>query len=466
MTRLILVHAWAIAALSLAACGGEAQGTSGDSGTHVDATTADGAEADGRPPPADGAPHDAHSDSLEHHDTGSTAMGGGPVDAGYYFGDGSFWVEGGAYPDLPDGSVPDVGVADAAMGDASPGCGALSACCATLTASSQALCETIAGAGNATNCATELAQLESEGNCTGVTILASKVQVAPNRMVSDGKLLFWTTTETPGLLAMPVGGGPITILLDGPFNNDYKGVDNESVFLAVDDVNVYVLEGHGVTRIPKDGSAATLVNESGAVVMAATMLGSTAYWLENAAGSGYGNPNAAVAVKSGPLLGSSVSLIAKFKYPGPPPNDMAVTSGAIFAGEQSVALFGFPMTGVPSGGPMMITSAGPMFSSCNFLTSDTTTIYCAETTGSNLGIANDGAATPLGPAVSSSYIVFDDAYVYWVDMTSVGTIMKAPKAGGGTATVIANDTSPTALAVDSRSVYWSDVGGYIKSIPK
>jgi hypothetical protein len=101
-----------------------------------------------------------------------------------------------------------------------------------------------------------------------------------------------------------------------------------------------------------------------------------------------------------------------------------------------------------------------------FLASDTTAAYCSQTTGSNMRLASDGTATALGPAVSSSYIVFDDTYVYWADMTSVGTIMKAPKAGGGTATVLASDTSPTAIAVDANSVYWSDAAGYIMSIPK
>jgi hypothetical protein len=84
----------------------------------------------------------------------------------------------------------------------------------------------------------------------------------------------------------------------------------------------------------------------------------------------------------------------------------------------------------------------------------------------NLSIASEGTATALGPAISSSYIAFEDTYVYWVDNTTVGTIMKAPKAGGGTATVLARDTSPTTIAVDANAVDWSDSGGYIKSIPK
>jgi hypothetical protein len=44
--------------------------------------------------------------------------------------------------------------------------------------------------------------------------------------------------------------------------------------------------------------------------------------------------------------------------------------------------------------------------------------------------------------------------------------LKAPKGGGGTAAVIANDTSPTAIAVDSKAIYWGDQDGYIKSVPK
>lgn len=67
--------------------------------------------------------------------------------------------------------------------------------------------------------------------------------------------------------------------------------------------------------------------------------------------------------------------------------------------------------------------------------------------------------------MSSSNIVFDGTYVYWADATNVGSIMKAPKAGG-TATVLAWDTTPTAIAVDASSVYWGDAEGYIKSTPK
>jgi hypothetical protein len=89
--------------------------------------------------------------------------------------------------------------------------------------------------------------------------------------------------------------------------------------------------------------------------------------------------------------------------------------------------------------------------SCTSLTSDTDAVYCAQASDSNLVIATDGTVTSIGPAVASSYIVFDDTYAYWANETTVGTIMKAPKVGGRTATVVARDTSPTAIAVDANS---------------
>jgi len=190
----------------------------------------------------------------------------------------------------------------------------------------------------------------------------------------------------------------------------------------------------------------------------ATTLGSAAYWVEAA-----GPYSQSVTARSSPLLGGPVSFIASFTYPGSYPVPIGVTSTTVFLGGPTQSLlYSSPIsTGVPASGLATEEQA------CYLLSSDTGAVYCSQQNcGSNMSIASDGTATALGTAVSSSYIVFDDIYAYWADMTTVGTIMRAPKAGGGTATVLARDTSPTAIAVDAASVYWSDVGGYIKSIPK
>jgi len=442
------------AALAPAACGGATLGSASDIGL-ADGGLADHTTSypnDSGPAVGDGGPRaDAGGDSY--------ASGGGAVDAGYYYGDGSYWVDGGAYPPSDSGGQ---GSADGATSsvDASSGCGALSACCGTLPPTSQSLCNTIAGLGDPTNCVTELEQLQAEGDCTGVSVLASQIQVPPNRLVSDGTLLFWTTAATPGLLAMPVGGGPITVLLDGPISNQC----GHSSFLAVDSVNLYLLQNDELVRIPKNGAAPTLVNESGAVVLGATTLGATAYWLEMAVGqSGCGGLDQTLVVRSGALLGGPISTIATFLSPsGPPASQIAVTSSTVFVNVASSWLSQVPPIYAPEAGAAAVPSGNGSTS----VTSDTNAVYCSQTQGSNLRIAGDGTATALGPAVDSSYIVEDDTYVYWVDETNVGTIMMAPKTGGGTATVLTRDTNPTAIAVDATSVYWSDTGGNIESIPK
>src|ERR1019366_1999863 len=113
-------------------------------------------------------------------------------------------------------------------------------------------------------------------------------------------------------------------------------------------------------------------------------------------------------------------------------------------GLEAAAMFEFPMSGIPKTGPTPV-DAGTFGGGypCESITSDTDAIYCSEDTGSNLRIASDGTTTDLGATSSASYMMFDDTYVYWVDRTTVGTIKRAPKAGGA-ATILAYDTSPTA----------------------
>jgi hypothetical protein len=421
---------------------GDGSVTGSASGTGLGSTTGDGSVTG-----------DASSTG-----SGSFSTGGTYVDAGYYRGDGSYFVDGGAYPDV--GTSADVSVGGGGI-DASPGCQPLALCCSSLSSGNQTLCNTVVASGNATSCSAELTQLQSLGSCTGISVLASEIQVSPARLVSDGAALFWTASEGPGLQAMPVHGGPITILL-----TDAAAIVPS--FLEVDAANVYVFlqnNNGALVRLPKSGAPPSMINGGSEGVGAATTLAGRAYWLE-AAGC------CDEAMKSAPLLGGPISQIAVFSPDNLGQAAIGVTSTVVFLSGQFVAYF--PLTGLPpdAGAPPVLDARAPNgfeFVSgqlCNSLASDTNAVYCAGESGTNESIASNGSVTSLGASIGSSYIVFDDTYVYWADMVNVGTIMKAPKAGGGTATVLARDTSPTAIAVDSTSVYWSDAAGYIKSVPK
>jgi hypothetical protein len=448
----------------------------------------DGAVTLGASAPDAGMPgRDSGKDATSGKDAGSTT---GPVDvdAGEYRGDGSFFVDAGAHDGdasllvdaseyRGDGSffLDATGAGDALSGgsdgssgtggdasagtDATPGCAPLAACCGSLTGTSRSLCASVAASGNAANCSAELSELEGNGDCTGVSVLASQIQVVPTWLASDGTTLFYVTSESPGLLAVPVGGGAVATLLSGKVNPD---------FLVVDDVNVYVMEPHSngspfsawsLLRIPKNGSAASLVNDVGAYVLEATTLGGTVYWIQS--DSGPEADNATVSIHSEGLPAGSSSLLGGRLIWGNTPSYVGATNKDVFLGGEG-ALEDFPMTGLPDSGFTTVHGGA----SCGYLTSDSDAVYCAEQNGQNLRFASDRTVSNLGAAVSSSYIVVDDTYAYWANEVMAGTIVKAPKAGGGTATVIARDTSPTAIAVDAHSVYWADAAGSIKSVPK
>ncbi len=358
-----------MAAASLMACGGseDSEATDGGDANDVGATDVD---TQVLPDGPDGGGSVLLDGGVVLSDaaTDSSAADAEYVDAGYYYGDGSYWVDGGAYPPVPDASLQDAtgGGGDTGAGDASTGCGALSACCDSLSGGSQSLCNTVAASGDETNCAAEMSQLQSGGNCTGVTILASQVQVPANRIVSDGTTLFFTTFEgSPGLLAMPVGGGEITTLVSA------EAGDSAS-FLVVDDVNVYVLEGNSLIRIPKNGDPPTLLSEPGAMVSGATSLGGTAYWVETLQAQS-GMIDQPIVVKSTPLLGGAITTLASFVPGSPDIDQIGVTSSAVFIGLEASTLFEFSMGATPASGATAVTAGA-----CGSLSSDTDAVYCTQ----------------------------------------------------------------------------------------
>lgn len=306
----------------------------------------------------------------------------------------------------------------------------------------------------------------SGGGGGGATSLASEIQETPTNLVSDGTSLFWVSSVGSGaaLSGMPVGGGPIATVVPAPIPGG---------FLAVDDVNVYFLgQSGGLYSAPKGGGgSSTPISDAGATITGVTTLGGMAYWVE-LVGSG---PNRGMAVKSAALAGGgTVSILAEFTPGMPlPGSNIGVTTSTVFLSSIGMLLSSFPLSSGVSDGGVPPTVPGPK-QLCESFASDTDAVYCDS--GSSISrIASDGTPTVLGTVVDESgtfgagngdtVLAFDDTSVYWVDNATVGTIMSAPKTGG-TASIIARDTSPVAIAVDANAVYWSDQGGNIMRLAK
>jgi hypothetical protein len=299
----------------------------------------------------------------------------------------------------------------------------------------------------------------------GPTAIASEIQVPPTDLASDGTALFWVSSVGAGgpVSTMPVGGGPIQSVVPGLIGGG---------FFAVDDVNVYYESGAGIYRAPKSGGGSpTLVTEAtdgSSPVRGATALGSNVYWIEiPSEDPSHPSSTSLVDVKTAPLQGGAISVIAEFHQFIPGIVSLGVTANAVFLAEDQ-QLFSFPISAEVRDGGTPATVSVPASQWCMDLVSDMAAVYC-KTLSSLLRIASDGSTTVLGTiyqqGLGGAGIGFDETYVYWLDSVPVGTVMRAPKAGG-TAEIIARDTQPIAIAVDARAIYWSDEGGNIMRLPK
>jgi hypothetical protein len=247
---------------------------------------------------------------------------------------------------------------------------------------------------------------------------------------------------------------------------------------ADDDINVYYFVENVLVRAPKDGGGTpTPITEAGALIATYSVLGGNAYWLEEGGGTGLEPAvTATTVVKSAPLKGGAISVVAQFPVSLEEPTEplIGVTATTLFISSDIGPEVSYLPVGsaVPDGGMLGSVSGIPQ-AGCDGLVSDVDAVYCDPGDGPVLRIASDGSTTMLGTLLQqgglggSPPFVYDDVYVYWPDTLTVGTIMRAPKTGGtGTATVLARDTQPIVLAVDANAVYWSDEGGNIMRLPK
>ncbi|MGO8993495.1 MAG: hypothetical protein ACLQVI_09200 [Polyangiaceae bacterium] len=280
--------------------------------------------------------------------------------------------------------------------------------------------------------------------------IAQNVAAPPLLLASDGTALFWID-QTGALWSVPVGGGTPTQIATGA---------SGAIYLSVDSTNAYFIGSGGFSSVPKQGGTPAVMIATPNEIWAATVAGGTAYWAEQepeVVGSppSLPPPEPPEVVKSAPFVaGGAATTLGTL--PGIP-SAIAVAGSVIF-----LAAAGTPLQTLPIAGGSPTASS---VSGCLRLLAGADGVYCG---GSQLTlVASDGTETPIAAATNNvTSIAVDSTNVYWVNSTASGSVVAAPTNGGGSATTIASDAYPLAVAVDDAGVYWSDNAGNIQRAAK
>jgi hypothetical protein len=223
----------------------------------------------------------------------------------------------------------------------------------------------------------------------------------PCSMAVDARNVYWADGSDGSVLKAPLGGGAATTLVAGL---------NASA-IAIDAKNLYFTGQYGYpSRVSLEGGAPTqLADVYGAqgVAIDATSL----YWgvrdVDNRSGT----------IQKAPLGGGALTTLA---------------SGQTFP---------------------------------QYLVADAGQVYWTDyTAGTVQKISRDGGAvtTLAADQFNPSAIALDEANVYW---SSLGSLMKVPKAGGAP-TTLSTSSNIADIAVDATSVYWTDGSAILKLTPK
>ena len=153
-----------------------------------------------------------------------------------------------------------------------------------------------------TNCSTELTGFRVRASCTGVSVIASDVQISLHQLLSDGALLFWMV-PSPGVGALHHAGG-------GRGHQDARHLTDLQL-VALSTMSMCTSSGGTsvpdrlLIRIPKDGAAPSMVCEAGAYVYSRSRRWTPRRtgWKCQAGVPSFTNFITALLVKSAPLQG-------------------------------------------------------------------------------------------------------------------------------------------------------------------
>jgi hypothetical protein len=280
----------------------------------------------------------------------------------------------------------------------------------------------------------------------GLTALATH-QNAPWSIAVDGGEVFWLNQHViGGVYKTAETGGPRIALVERDLSNVRS--------FALDATSVYFPQQDGIQAVARSGGAVREI-VSGTSAESLVVANGFLYWEET--------PSAGpITVKKAPVGGGAATTIA---LPDGQAGDViepvvAASTDAVYASLALQKLARIPL----DGGPVTAVASPPVVHGIAF---DADTIYFAAGQTVVAMSKNGGAPQELAAGTAFSGVAVDEAFVYAVDDTADGRVLKIPKHGGAASVVAAHQGGPHTIAVDGVSIYWNCfTEGAVKRAPK